>query len=207
MRNLLLFIVWIIVLLPAWLFAWSSSFTDLDDLCTWQNEWLHREDEIILKHIDKKITKAKWYVKTDGYLYMDANTFTDNYRFLWSYFLRYDCRDRKIEKLSQLLKGNVKNEFAIIWYDEDTWNIGTSHWEKAFWVYDYEKNKVRKINYSKIKPLLKGYFIATSPKLATYDWYSIDIEILYYTKIKNEMGGYSYSYTNYGNPEIMKYTF
>lgn len=86
----------------------ANSFSDLESICTWTEDGSHMTsgDKLILKHINKRITKTEGFVKIDDYMYMVANTFTDNYRFLGSYFLRYDCRERKIKYLSHLLKGN-----------------------------------------------------------------------------------------------------
>ena len=94
----------LLILFPISSFA--SNFSDLDTICDSKTDgaYTSNNDELILKHINEKITKTSGYVKYDDYLYMVANTFTDNYRFLGSYLLEYDCKEGSTKRLSNLLK-------------------------------------------------------------------------------------------------------
>ncbi|MBX9809439.1 hypothetical protein K2X92_03570 [Candidatus Gracilibacteria bacterium] len=188
----------------------AGSFSDLNSKCMWETEGVHstNNDKLILKHINQRITKTEGYVKVDDYLFMVANTFTDNYRFLGSYFLKYDCREKKTTRISSLLKGNNPSELGFLTFDPDSNNmkvalIGNN--ANTVWVYDYSEGKLKKVDYRKVsKP--KNKLTTLNVNLASYDGYSIDIEQLYYTKVSSG-NGYSYQYENYGNPTIVKYNF
>ena len=181
----------------------SNNFSDLDTICSNSAEWSVGHETIILPHIDKKITKAEGYVKYDGHLYMDANTFTDNYRFLGAYFLRYDCLSQKTERLSWLLKKNLINELGFIGYNENTNLIIVYHawgwwrWD-GVWIYDIEKQRLRTIDYRKVR-LPNWKKVRISPDYLTYNGESITLELRYYTG--------NYNYENFGNPDRITYKF
>ncbi len=188
--------------LPFVTFA-SNNFSDLNAVCRNSGEWNIWHETLILPHIDKKITKAEGYVKYNDYLYMDANTFTDNYRFLGSYFLRYDCSNKKTEFLSWLLKKNLISELGFVGYNEESNIIIVYHawrwwrWDWV-WIYDLEKETLRSIDYRKVK-ITNWKKVRINPDYSTYDGVSIVLEVLYYTG--------NYNYENFGNPDRITFKF
>ncbi len=212
MKKILLFIL-LFLLAPAVTMAATATFSDIDSKCIWSTYGLHNttmDDKLILKHINGRITKTEWYLKYDEYIYMVANTFTDNYRFLGSYFMRYDCKEKTTEKLSGLLRWNIVWELWLISYDEWTNNIAINHIgsnnARAYWVYDQESWILRKVDFRKLKKP-SGQYISVQPLLETYNGSSIELRVLYYTLSKNPNGGVNYNYTNYNNPAIIRYDF
>ncbi len=80
-------------------------------------------------------------MKLDDYLYMVANTFTDNYRFLGAYLLRYDCKEKQTVRLSTLLRSNNPDELGFLTFDPNSYNmevtlVGTAN-RGTVWIYDY----------------------------------------------------------------------
>lgn len=106
-KYLLVFILAFFVSLPSYT---SGFFSDLNVICenaTWVNGSYNKKqsDKLILPHIDGRITNTEGYIVYNGNLYMVANTHSDNFQqFLGAYLLRYNCGDRKMERLSGLLK-------------------------------------------------------------------------------------------------------
>ena len=190
----------------------AGSFSDLDMKCSNSidgEEYLNAENTLILKHINGKITKSHWFVKYNDYLYMYANTFTDNYRYLGGYLLRYDCRDKITKIISPLIKKNFPGESGFISFDNSVGTIliqslGSENY-RAAWIYDLTTEKLKPINSAKFKAP-RNQKVSWQVKLGSYDGYSIDIELLYYKKIAS-WNGYSYKYENYGNPDIIQYNF
>ncbi len=189
----------------------ASPFSDLDLICTQEEDGIHNanHDKLILKHINQRITKTEWYVKIDSYLYMVANTFTDDYRFLGAYFLRYDCLDGQTMRLSSLIRWNDRNELGFLTFDPDSYNmkitfVGFTK-TNTIGIYDFSEQKLKKINY-KFLSRLKNKNVSVHADLSSYTGNSINIEFLYYTKVYT-WNGYSYKYENYGNPDIIHYNF
>ena len=191
----------LLILFPISSFA--SNFSDLDTICDSKTDgaYTSNNDELILKHINEKITKTSGYVKYDDYLYMVANTFTDNYRFLGSYLLEYDCKEGSTKRLSNLLKISWVGMGFIQYSDKSNsiWIRQTGNSNRRWvWIYDLENNKLQSI---KSRPITipKEYKASWVEDLDTYDWKSIELTVRYYT--------WNYNYINFSNPEIVRYYF
>jgi hypothetical protein len=110
------FLFLIIILFPSISFAGGDyGFSHLDEKCLAANYATHNEG-LILKHINGRITKTENFVRYDRYIYMVANTFTDDYKFLGSYLMQYDCGTMSKKILSPLLKKGLKGELGKIEY-------------------------------------------------------------------------------------------
>ena len=185
--------------------SFGANFSDLDKKCLESadgQQYSQNTDKLVLKHINGKITKSEWYVKYDDYLYIFANTFSDNYRFLGAYLLRYDCKEKTTATLSPLLKKNFPWELWFMSFDDTTGalmlqTIGSWNY-RAVWIYDLNSLELKTINSRKLK-IPKGKKLSWQAKLDTYDGSSIRLELLYYTG--------NYQYENYNSPEIFIYRF
>lgn len=196
------FFLLVFLFFPLSLFA-DNQFSDLDTACYNSMNGSTSQEKLILKHINGRITKSEWYVKYNDYLYIVANTFTDNYRFLGSYLVKYDCTDSITTRIAWPLKKNRINELGFIQYNEQSNIIAVYHagrgwkWD-AVWIYDLETEKLRFINYNKVK-IPRGKKIAISVDYSTYNGTSVELNLLYYTG--------NYNYENYGSPDRFTYKF
>jgi hypothetical protein len=60
--------------------------------------------------------------------------------------------------------------------------LGGANNSNSVWIYDYSEAKLKKIDYKKVsKP--KNKITALNVNLESYNGYSVDIELLYYTKV------------------------
>lgn len=191
----------IALFLPFNIFA--SNFSDLNNLCISKTEgqYSSNADKLILKHINGRITKTEGFVKYDDYIYMVANIFTDNYRFLGSYLLEYDCKEGSTKRLSSLLKRSWVGMGFIQYSDKanSIWIRQTGNSDRRWvWVYDLENNELKWIN-SKPITIPNWYKASWVEDLDTYNGKSIELTVRYYTG--------NYKYINFSDPEIVTYSF
>jgi hypothetical protein len=208
-------LLWVILLTLIPSFVFASDFSDLQTLCSMSDGTYGAQPALILPHIDKKITKAVQYTKLQsgwsnsiyGAIFLHANTFTDDYKFLGSYLLRYDCLTRKTDFLTKKLLNSGWTSFwwqASLQYIAHTNSFALQHvwWSKTTsWIYDLNTRKLRAIDTRKIRAP-RGKYIWIQPNFSTYDWKGISVEILYYTKVRTG-NVVNYKYENYWNPDIV----
>ncbi len=206
---------WLILLTFIPSFAFASDFSDIQTLCSMRDGTYWTQPALILPHIDKKITKAVQYTKLQsgwsndayGAIFLHVDTFADNYEFLGSYLLRYDCFTRKTDFLTKKL---LNSGWTSIWwqaslhYITHTNSFALQHfWQSktTSWIYDLDTKKLRVINTGKIRAP-RGKYIWIQPNFSTYDWKGVSVEILYYTKLRTS-NGVHYKYENDWNPDIV----
>ena len=163
MKYIFFFLIWIFTF-SSQLFA--SSFTNLDEICRYAADGVNvyptytspsgikTQQDIILPHILKKITTARNVVKYDNTLYMSADTFTDDYNYLGSYLVKYNCSKPgwKLLRMSWLTRwenGSTLRSF-IEWVNE--YGIIFSHWHASSptsltRIYDFKTRKTFILQY------------------------------------------------------------
>ena len=204
----------LLMLLPSITFAGVDYwFSNLDDKCTSSSDGTYASniDKLLLPHINARITKSEWYVKHDNHLYILANTFTDNYAFLWSYLMQYNCGNRSIKYLTSLLKKS-SNSWTLWFLSFDKSvaafkidHIGFGNYHNT-WIYDLS-GKIKYINSIKIK-WTNGKKIAWTARLSSYTGRYIEIEKRYYVESRKfPTDSLTYIYDNLNNPDLFQYKF
>lgn len=214
-----IFLLIVLFLIPS--FGFASDFSDLQTICSLSDGTYSAQPPIVLPHIDKKITKANNYIRMrwigshnfNGVIFFHANTFTDDYKFIGSYLLEYDCNTNKLKTLTKMLTNKEWQRFpGLAWITNipKTKSLALTHgWSSNwgyYWIYDIDTRSLRYIKTNYIKAP-KGQYVTISPDFESYDWKWINLKVLYYTKITNSNGFTNFNYTNYWNPDIKYYSF